>query len=84
MEPEKTIELFETSEENGKKNSSRYRILSVILCCVISFVLGMALVMHISGTTVKELELKALIKQMYDGKVNSAVAEDYEMVGIVS
>lgn len=81
MEP---IERIEITEQNGKRNSSRYHILSTVLWCVLAFALGIVFCMHISGTTLKELELKTLINTFYDGSFNSDIAEDYEMAGIVS
>lgn len=85
MNSDENFRITEISEnENGKKSSSRYLVLSTVLWCVLAFVLGASLVMYLSGTTLKELELKSLIKTVYDGKINQTRYEDYQMKGIVS
>lgn len=81
MEP---VEKIEITNENGKRNSSRYRVLSTLLWCVVAFVLGAALALHLGGITTKELELNTLIRHLYDGEVNKKTFEDYKMAGMVS
>ena len=81
MEP---IERIEITQENGKKNSSRYRILSTILWCVLAFAFGVTIAFRLSGVTVKELELKTMINSLYDGEINRSVYQDHKLAGMVS
>lgn len=84
MEPNEKFEEIEINQENGKKNSSRYRIFSTLLWCVLAFALGATLSLKLSGVSQKELQLNALIRHMYDGEVNEKNFEDYKLSGMVS
>lgn len=85
MNPEERTEVFYNNDnDNGKKKTSRYSFFITLLCCVVAFVLGAVLVMKLSGVTIKELELKTIIKTQFDGEFDPVLAEDYEMTGIVS